>query len=129
MAKGTDISITWHAASGQFRKQIGKQIGRSGSPTAKVFYLGNDERAAKRKALALRAEWEALLEQGHVAWPNQRATTRMPHRSLNVVSVNASRLTVGDAIELFKEDVRRRAELGLVSNSYRNAVEYRFGWV
>ncbi len=129
MAKGTNISVTWHAPSGRYRKQIGKQIGRNGQLAPKVHYLGPDERAAKRRALALVAEWDALKQQGHVVWPKMRAGVASVEGARQVVQVNASKLTVGDAIELYREDVHRRAELGLVSNSYRNTVDYRLGWM
>ncbi len=129
MARGADIKVTWHEPSGQFRKQIGKQVGRNGQPSPKVHYLGPDERTAKRRALALVAEWESLKEQGHVVWPQMRASNKRDDDRDAIRMVNASKLTVGDAIELYREDVRRRCELGLVSASYRNTVSFQLDWL
>lgn len=128
MARGTTISVTFHEQSRQYRKQIGKQIGRNGEHKSKVWLLGPDEATAKRKALGLQAEWEALKDRGHVVWPKIEATGR-PTESLETVPVNASRLTFGDAVELYREEIRRRCEGGHVSTSYRNATNYRLDWL
>ena len=129
MNKGINISVTFHEQSKQYRKQIGSQIGRNGEPKGKVWLLGPDEVAAKRKALALQAEWEALREQGHVVWPNVEATGRSNGSTSDSVEVNASQMTVGDAIEMYREEICRRCDLGIVSTSYRNTTNFRLDWL
>ena len=51
MSRSTvSLKVSWHRASGQYIKYIGKFYGKDGSLKSKAHYLGADQTAAMHKA-------------------------------------------------------------------------------
>ena len=115
MPKGTKVNVSYHAQSGRYRKYIGSQLGRDGTPKPKCWYFGSDAQEAERDALALVAAWEDIRRQGGVCWPPenaQQAQTESCAHDDNYIEVNASDLTFGDICKLWIERLDRWAASG-----------------
>ena len=111
------INVSWHDPSRQYRRYVGKHIGRNGTPRPRCFYLGSDEAAAIRKAVALVAEWNELTAQGHRVWPSSVSAPKkneQTRRSLSTVG----QLTVRDGANLYLAWMKQRAEAGQISWSH-----------
>jgi|GEM_PF-6815084 len=123
MPKGTQISVSYHAQSGRYRKYIGSQIGRDGKLRPKCWYFGGDRREAETKALALMADWEDLRRRGAVSWPTDDAQTAQEGPE-GYDEVNASDLTFEDICKLWIERLDRLVASGQRSSytvsSYRH---------
>lgn len=119
MAKGTQISLTWHEASGRYRKQIGKQQGRNGSLRPKVWYFGSDRREAESEALRLLGEWERLRAEGWTHWPDLVAG----NGQAGPKSVLADGLTVDELRRLYLASEKQRAEAGQIGWSRYNRLK------
>jgi hypothetical protein len=126
-SNGKRIGITWHAPSGQYRKYVGKQLGRNGSPQPRCFYLGADPQAAMEKALALTLEWTAIERQGYVVWPQERsgAAGTAIGGGTEEREVNASDVTLEDAVKIYIAEQESRVLAARVSDRHAEACRHR----
>jgi integrase len=117
------VQVSWHKASGQFIKYIGRAYGKDGQLKPKVHYLGSDENTAIAKAVAVQNEWRALLATGAVAWserPTALAVVMSPrpveHNS--TAALPSQNLTVLEAATEHLEEIRLRRDAKQVTHHY-----------
>ncbi|MBX3384136.1 MAG: hypothetical protein KF864_11580 [Phycisphaeraceae bacterium] len=98
---GKTVSVSWSPTQGQYRKYVGYQLGRSGKPQPKCWYLGEDEREAVRRAVELVAEWNRLKAAGATVWPLKAASgDASENKRAKDDFVDANALTVGEVCAL-----------------------------
>lgn len=129
------ISVSFHKPSGQFRKYLGKQLGRDGSLRPKCWYLGVDEREAVQAAIELTAEWAKLKRAGIGSWPTAmddaaqdlESGNGCPSNSSPTALVAVSELTLDDAAKLYlgEQDERRRSNR--ITAAHVRHCRYRIG--
>lgn len=127
---GKTVSVSWSPAQGQYRKYVGYQLGRSGKPQPKCWYLGGDEREAVRRAVELVAEWNRLKAAGATVWPLKAASGEASeNKKAKDDFVDANALTVREVCSLYLDSYRRLAEAKQVSWGFVHSTEHRLGWV
>jgi integrase len=104
------ISVSWHDASKQFVKWVGKTKGDDGKLRPKCHYLGDDETVALNKAAALRDQWKTLRKSGADAWPEAA-----PPAEAKVSDEPKAPATVEEAAKQFLASVEARRDAGQVS--------------
>jgi hypothetical protein len=123
---GKTVSVSWSPAQRQYRKYVGYQLGRSGKPQPKCWYLGGDEREAVRRAVELVAEWNRLKAAGATVWPLKAASE---NKRAKDGFVDANALTVAEVCSLYLDSYRRLADAKQVSWAFVHSTEHRLGWV
>ncbi len=132
---GRTISVSFHKPSGQYRKYVGKQIGKHGSLQPKCWYLGNDQREAVGLALELTSEWAKLKRAGIGSWPVARDETakdleaehHYPAHCSTTTAVAVSELTLDDAAKLYLSEQESRQRSNQVSSAHVRHCKYRIG--
>lgn len=113
---------------GRLAKTIGVSLGRDGKHRKKTWYFpADDEAAAVRRILELKAAWRKLRAAGGTAWeetPASDAEAKLADTTAKQASVTKA-MTVAGAATIYLDTLRQRLDAGQIARSHYTSQQYR----